>query len=195
LALSQLAQHLPAFVVPVEQKLRPGAEHVPTHMPLVHVTVAPVPGVGQTTQVTPLLPQALVVLPAWQELFSSQQPFGQLVDVHLHSPFTHSVPCPHETHVPPLEPQAPSVVPGWQVLFPQQPLQLSGKHSHEPFLHVVPDGHERQTTPLEPQALVVLPGWQELFSSQQPFRQLVDVHLHSPSTHVVPCGHETHISP
>ena len=88
---TQIAPPVPhlVFIVPCRQVLPsqqpeqlPGP-HKLTQLPLEHVVPA-----GQLTQVTPLLPQAALVLPGLQVFKSAeQQPFGQLVAVHTHDPF------------------------------------------------------------------------------------------------------------
>jgi hypothetical protein len=165
--------------------------HVPTHVPLVHVTVAPVPAVGQTTQVRPPVPQALVVLPGWQVLFW-QQPFGQLAAVHTHEPFLHSWPTGQLMQATPPVPQALFAVPCRHWPFSQQPFgQVAAVHTHSPFWQSVPLGQATQATPSVPQALFAFPcrHWP---LSQQPFGQLVGVQIlggppwHSPATHSIP---------
>jgi hypothetical protein len=101
---------------------------------------------GQLTQVPPLAPQALAVVPGWQAPLESQQPPQVLVG-----------------QVPP----QPSSTP-WHLA------AQSGTHLHVPETQVgVDTGQLTQVSPLVPQALLAVPGWQTSPTSQQPVQVLV----------------------
>jgi hypothetical protein len=124
-------------------------------------------GLVQVTQVPPPLPQAWAVLPGWQML-PAQQPFGQLVAVHVQVPFWHWVPVGQLTQVTPPVPQACAVLPGLQVVPSQQPFgQLVALHTQLPLLHVVPEGQLTQAAPPVPQNWLVVPASQAV-PLQQP---------------------------
>ena len=150
---------LPAFLVPAGQQTA---------------------GLAQVTQVRPPVPQIRFVLPGWQTPFW-QQPFGQLVELHTHEPFTQVVPEGQVRQTTPPVPQCWLLL-VWQVLFWQHPFgQLVGVHklTQLPFWHVVPVGQATQTTPPVPQAAFVLPVTHWLFW-QHPLGQLAGVHTHEP---------------
>ncbi len=97
-------------------------------------------------QTAPAVPQAPLVLPGLQVLFS-QQPFGQLAVVQIQSPFWHSVPAGHWTQATPAVPQC-WVLLVWQVLFWQQPCgQLVALHIQEPLTHAWPFAHALPQVP------------------------------------------------
>jgi len=173
-------------VLPVPWQ-QPSGQVVESHAGVTHeLFLHSVPG-GQTWQVTPPLPQAVLKLPGWQVevllvVVFWQQPFGQLVGSHAgvtHEPPWHTVPFSHFWQVPPPVPQALSAVPATHPPFlSQQPvLQLSGVQRpawHTPATHAIPAAH---WLPHLPQCasffsvLTHLPPQQVSFSSHR-LRQL-----------------------
>jgi hypothetical protein len=129
---------------------------LPTHTPLVHA-VAPV----QLLQFTPM-PQAASVLPGWQMPFASQQPFGQVAELHTQLPFTHAWVAAHcrcvpHVHVPLVQESARplaqavqatpllaqfALVGTWQELLRQQLFgHESASQTHTPPLQRLPGPH------------------------------------------------------
>jgi hypothetical protein len=152
--LSPLAvvQAFPSWVVSaLHVPLLPQLWHV-GQLAAVHTQVPPeqlgvVP--EQAWHVPPPLPQAPVVVPAWQVPLLSQQPLGQLLLLHTHLPPEQVWPDAHAVQAPPPLPQAEVEVPAWQVPLLQQPVQqvpllLQQPVQHEPGKVVpgrVPMGH------------------------------------------------------
>jgi hypothetical protein len=71
-----------------------------------HVLLSHTP--GHDWQASPPVPHSRWSVPAWQEPASSQQPFGQLVPSHVHTPPTQCWPLGQTTAVP-------THTPLWQV--------------------------------------------------------------------------------
>lgn len=76
----------------------PGSQVVPSQHPEVHAVVSQthcccglhsLPS-GQAWQLAPPLPQKVLVVPSWQLLLESQQPFGHEVGSQVQTPFAHS---------------------------------------------------------------------------------------------------------
>jgi hypothetical protein len=77
------------------------------------------------THAVPPVPQTPLAVPNWQAPLPSQQPAGQLVESHVHTPATHSCPDGHTTHAPPLAPHSALAISVTQVVPLQHPVAQS----------------------------------------------------------------------
>jgi len=144
-----------------------GVWHVePVQQPEVHVCEQPMHTcptqvlVPQSAQALPAPPHWVLLVPIWQTSLLSQQPFGQLVALQTHEPFTQARPEPHWRCVPHMQwpvalqesdcvrlhvvhapPPTPHVA--WDCVLQVVPLQHPpghevASHWHDPFLHSWP---------------------------------------------------------
>jgi hypothetical protein len=129
---------------------------------------------------TPFWPQAVAVMPETQVPVESQQPFGQVVELHVGAVVQTLAlqywPVLQMAQAAPPFPQACSLVPGAQLPFEsQQPLgqvvALQVKAVQALLVHCWVEPHIAQALPAVPQASGWLPGWQASFE-QQPVAQV-----------------------
>jgi hypothetical protein len=162
---------------------------------------------GHGKHADPPVPHADVLVPDSHLPALSQQPVGQLVELHVapwHEPVTHVSPTGHTEQDAPPVPHAPLTVPGWQVPSrrSQQPVghveALQGGGWQTPALQLSPDGHEAHVKPPVPHAPGLVPVSQKPSASQQPVGQDFGPHatpMQTPVRHESPAGHGTHAEP
>jgi hypothetical protein len=138
--------------------------------------------VPQAWHAAPPVPHALLAVPVWHVPPASQQPFGQLVASHSHTPATQAWPLAQATQAAPSTPHVATAL-GWQLpLASQQPLgQLAASHSHTPATQAWPPAQATQAAPSTPHVATAL-GWQLRLASQQPSGQLVALQASSSSS-------------
>jgi hypothetical protein len=167
------------------------------HFPDTHAWLEP-----QVLQGLPPVPQALLVFPAAQLPWLSQQPLGQLLAlqvelVGVHTWFLQASLLPQVLQAPPPVPQAASLVPGtqapWAVQHPLAQVVASQVTDLHCWFSQMPGAQSWQVLPPVPQAPELVPG-RHAPLKQHPLAQVSGpqgLALHAPATH---CSSELQVT-
>jgi hypothetical protein len=152
------------------------------------------------------VPQSFSDVPSWHTPEESQQPVGQVIELHVLAsqiPPLHVSPDGHDVHALPPVPQAPVLVPDSQKPnLSQQPMgqvaALQVVPVHAPAVQESPGGQGTHESPPLPHAEVLVPDSHIPKLSQHPVPQLIGLHVtprHAPMKHASPGGHAVHATP
>jgi len=119
-----------SFTLPPVRHVPPASQQPVGHVEALHVETLQAPPVqlspaGHAAQVFPPVPQSERLVPAWQAPLPSQQPLGQVAELHVivvpvQTPPPHVSPGGQTRQPLPPLPQSAVLVPAWQFPLPSQ---------------------------------------------------------------------------